>query len=304
MRLIVSGALGARVVSLQDRRTGREWLAQGPAPSPADAAAWADEDAAFGGAEAFGWDDCLPTISRSPDPLDPGAPALRDHGDFWGREASITGDAATLVTEWPAGRWGLGFLRRHRLDSSAVIAEYAAYNPGRRPVPFLWSAHPLLQLDPGTRLHLPRIDRVRVHGSEGIAFTGRHAGWPRATAADHSSVDLDVVADLAAGYAMKAFVTGLEGRAGALAPDGSWIGIAWDPVFAPILGLWMDYGGWPADDPVHQVALEPTTAAHDSLGDAMAAGQAAWIAPGRTVRWWVRIELGIQPSGLAAFLRG
>lgn len=296
---------GARVVSLQDRRTGREWLTQDEHPEEAaDPAALASEEAAFGGAEAFGWDECLPTVGRCVDPVDPDAPALRDHGDFWGREAAVSIDQAVVVTEWPAGRWGLGFMRRLRLDSSAVIAEYALFNPGPRPIPVLWSAHPLLRLDPGTRIHLPRIDRVRVQGTQGVSLEGRQVSWPRARASDGSRLDLDVVGEAGAGTSLKLFAGGLEGRAGALAPDGSWIGVAWDSTFAPFLGLWLDYGAWPADAPLHQVALEPTTSAHDALSDAMRAGQAPAVAPGRTLRWWMRLELGTEPHGLGAFLRG
>jgi hypothetical protein len=289
---------------LRDRRTGREWLAQAGSRAPL-VADLASDDAVFGGAEAFGWDECLPTVVRCPDPLDPGAPALRDHGDLWGRKASTTSlQGAALATEWPAARWGLLFSRRLRLDSSAVIAEYAALNPGPRPVPLLWSAHPLLRLDPGTRLHVPRVDRMRVDHAHGLDVVDGQIGWPRPMRPDGSTLDLDVVAPLEAGISLKLFARGVGGRAGALAPDGSWIGLAWDATFAPFLGLWLDYGAWPKDAPLHQVALEPTTAPTDSLVDAVSAGQAPAIGPGRTLRWWLRMELGTEPHGLGAFLRG
>ena len=61
VRLVAVPEVGARVISLVDRRTGREWLVQGMLPADdvaggASARAWAAEDAVFGGAEAFGWD--------------------------------------------------------------------------------------------------------------------------------------------------------------------------------------------------------------------------------------------------------
>jgi hypothetical protein len=300
---VISPLPGARVVSLRDRRTGREWLAQARSGEP-PVTDLASEEAVFGAAEAFGWDECLPTIARCPDPLDPRAPLLRDHGDSWGREASISDQGTALATEWPAGRWGLRFSRRLRLDSSAVIAEYAATNPGPRPVPLLWAAHPLLQLEPGTRLHVPRVDRMRVEHSKGLDGIGGQVGWPRAMRPDGSTLELDVVAPVEAATALKLFARGVGGRAGALAPDRSWIGLAWDTTFAPFLGVWLDYGGWPRDAPLHQVALEPTTAPTDSLSDAVSAGQAPAIGPGRTLRWWLRLELGTEPHGLGAFLRG
>ncbi len=304
IRLVVSPSLGARVVSLLDRRTGREWLAPGKTPAAPALRAWSAEDAVFGGEQAFGWDECLPTVAPSPDPLNPHDPPLRDHGSLWGRDAATSLDEGTLVTEWPADRWGLRFLRRLRIDSSAVIADYALHNPTHTALPFLWSAHPLLRLEPGTRLHLPKLDRIQVESSGGVAFRDRRAAWPRALDADGRPVQLDLVPAPSAGISVKAFARGLEGRAGALAPDGSWLGLAWDPVFAPALGLWLDHGAWPEDKPLQQVAFEPTTAAHDALADAIADRHVATVAPGRTVRWWMRIEVGTHPPGLAAFLRG
>lgn len=291
-------------MSLVDRRTGREWLAPGRMPDTEALRTWSEEDATFGGEQAFGWDECLPTIARSPDPMDPHAPPLRDHGNYWGREAATSLDEGTIVTDWPPDRWGLRFLRRLRIDSSAVIADYALHNPTRTALPFLWSAHPLLQLEPGTQLHIPRADRVQVESSHGVAFRGRRAAWPRALDGHGQPVDLDLVPARSAGIAVKVFARGLEGRAGALTPDGSWIGLAWDTAFAPSLGLWLDHGAWPADEPLQQVALEPSTASHDALAAAIADRQVATVAPGRTVRWWMRIEVGTQPPGLAAFLRG
>ena len=59
------------------------------------------EEAAFTGERAFGWDECLPTVAPCADPLDPGGPSLRDHGDGWGRSSEVSRLAATAAV--PAG---------------------------------------------------------------------------------------------------------------------------------------------------------------------------------------------------------
>ena len=87
LRLDCLPAIGARIVALVDRTTGRDWLTTGR--PPVDPTIWAGDDAVFGGDQAFGWDECLPTIARCPDPLDPTGPALRDHGDAWGRPTAV-----------------------------------------------------------------------------------------------------------------------------------------------------------------------------------------------------------------------
>ena len=83
--MLLVPALGARVVSLMDIRSGREWLVQGEPLSEQQAQEWSAEDAVFGGQVSFGWDECLPTVAPCPDPLEPRAAPLRDHGDQWGR---------------------------------------------------------------------------------------------------------------------------------------------------------------------------------------------------------------------------
>ena len=305
LRLEVVPGLGARVVSLQDRRTNREWLVQGHPPAGEEEQdAWAAEDAVFGGEQAYGWDECLPTVGSCADPVDPTAPDLRDHGDQWGRAAEASSDGSAVVASWPAGRWGVQLHRRLRLDGGAVLADYVAVNPNARPVPFLWSSHALLALEPGTRLHLPRLQSVRIAAAHGVALPGGTASWPRAALRDGTNMSLDIVAGVDAGRSVKAFAVGLEGRAAVQTPTGAWLGIAWDPGFAPVLGVWLDDGGWPLGDPRQQVALEPTTAAADALTAVLTGGSAATIPPRGEVRWWMRMEIGLEARGLGAFLRG
>ncbi|HSH33484.1 MAG TPA: hypothetical protein VLB31_07680, partial [Actinomycetota bacterium] len=98
VRLACEPDVGARITSLVDLRTGREWLV--PGTLPGNAAASAAEGAVFGGTEAFGWDECLPTVAPCPDPADATAPALRDHGDQWGRPADVEATDERLVATW------------------------------------------------------------------------------------------------------------------------------------------------------------------------------------------------------------
>ena len=80
-------------------------------------------------------------------------------------------------------------------------------------------------------------------------------------------------------------------RVGARATDGSELRFAWDRAFAPTLGIWLDYGGWPPGESRHQVALEPTTSADDALASAIEAGRARILPPGTPLRWNVRLGL-------------
>lgn len=288
VRLVAVPEVGARVVSLVDRRTGREWLIQGTLPADdAAARAWAAEDAVFGGAEAFGWDECLPTVAPCADPLDPSAPPLRDHGDQWGRPAEVEAVGGGLRATWAHSRWPYVLRRTISLDGPAVIADYRVEVHGDRPLLMLWSMHALIALEPDARLVIepPRRARLTHHTGLGIAAGTESIEWP--------GPSLDIVRGIGAGQAMKLYLdAGSLGTVAARTPDGAELRLAWDRAVAPTLGVWFSYGGWPADgEPRHQVALEPTTSPDDDLASAIGAGRATIVSPGMPLRWAVRMEL-------------
>ncbi len=310
VRIVVCPALGARVLSLVDLWTGRDWLVAGAPPTvgPAgDAPAWTGHEAPYGGDTAFGWDECLPTIARCPDPLDAMAPPLRDHGDLWGRPVDVPSDGSVIAATWDRGRVPgetrpYRFTRRLRLDGPRVIAEYELENDGAVELPVLWSMHPLLALEPGARLDVEGLASVRVASATGLSIApvpGR-ADWPETPGTDGRPVILDVVRDPTAGTALKAFGgwelygswdsatgEGLPGVAAAVQPDGARLELTWYAPIAPNLGIWLDDGGWPAapDSPRVQHALAPTTSPDEDLASAIAADRALVLAPAERVAW-------------------
>ena len=286
VRLACEPDVGARITSLVDRRNGREWLVPGTLPGTAPA--WAAEGAVFGGTEAFGWDECLPTVAPCPDPTDAMAPALRDHGDLWGRPADVEATDDRLVATWTRSRWPLRFRRAITLEGAAVACEYELESGGDQSLPILWSMHALLALEPGSRIVIEPGGDARVTHHEGVAFAPglETVAWPGGATA------LDVVRDVGARQAAKVYLDARSlTRVAARATDGSELRFAWDLAFAPMLGIWLDYGGWPPGEPRHQVAIEPTTSADDDLASAIAAGRARILEPGTPVSWTVRLEL-------------
>ncbi len=324
VRIVVCPALGARVLSLVDLWTGREWLVAGKPPSSGpngDAPAWSGPDAVYGGAVAFGWDECLPTVAPCPDPGDPAGRPLRDHGDLWGRPAEVRPEgpvlAATWVVERPAGGGSpYRFTRRLRLDGGRVVADYELENRGPADLPVLWSMHPLLALEAGARLDVEGLVSVRVTQATGlpIAPVPGRADWPETPGTDGRPVALDVVRDAAAGTALKAFGgwelygswdsasgEGLPGVAAAVQPDGARLELTWYAPIAPNLGIWLSDGGWPGlpAEPRVQHALEPTTSPDDDLASAMAADRALVLAPAERVAWsaTLRVRAPGEPRG-------
>lgn len=288
----VVSEVGARVVSLRDLRRDREWLLGGEPPSEAEGMSWSNEGVVFSGRESFGWDECLPTVSVCPDPLDAQAPPLRDHGDQWGRGAYLAIDHEHGVVEhtWSVPRWPYRLSRQLSFeDEQTLLARYQLLSLADEVLPVLWSQHPVFRLEPGTRLELPGVARVVHTGQAGIAMP-QETAWPVARSVAGQSIDLSVVYT-GTGWAAKLYAHAPE-PVSAIAPDGARLTIDWDRGFAPVLGIWLAYGGWPEGGPAcEQVALEPTTSADDHLEGARSAGRAFELGPRAEVAWWVRLRL-------------
>jgi galactose mutarotase-like enzyme len=290
--LEVVAELGARVVSLRDREREREWLLGSTPPSEAEGMAWSAEEVVFGGRESFGWDECLPTVAPCSDPSDPLAAPLRDHGDQWGRGAYVAVDEAhgALTHTWSVPRWPYRLSRRLSFeDGRTVLAEYELRSLSERALPLLWSQHPVFRLEPGCRIELPGVARVTRTSQAGIDLPAE-TDWPVASPADGAPIDLSRV-QTGLGWSAKLYAEAPQ-PVGAVAPDGARLEIDWHRGFAPVLGIWLSYGGWPpSGPPVEQVALEPTTSAHDDLASARADGRERMLEAGARLAWWVRLRL-------------
>lgn len=275
MALTLDLAFGARVTRLTDRSTNREWLLQGPRARDVS------DIAAYRGAASRGWDECFPTIL--PCHSAPWGGMLRDHGMLWGRPWTVFDPGPQQIgTRFDAD--GVTFARVLTLQGPGLTAAYSVTSQRDVPMPYLWSQHCVLATRPG--------DQISLTG-QGVMRAGDTAfQWP-----DHPTRDLTHVGDLAEGFTLKAYALTPDHASAQISGPRGGLRFDWDGAEIPALGLWLDYGGWPAEDPLHQVALEPATATADDLAGAEALGQARWLAPGETHRWTVRLTLTGDDGG-------
>ncbi len=267
LSLSISPDYGARVLSLTDRNSGRQWLVTGPQSS------YPGEGTAYGADEAVGWDECFPTVLSCDHPAWGGR--LRDHGVLWGRHWSVDLIAPECVeTRFETSLFR--FTRRLTVAGAAAVANYRVSNLGPRQLPYLWSQHCLLATSRGDRIFLAGHERLRI-GEDPFV-------WPT-----YQGRDLSIVGPPDEGVALKAYSeTPRRASATIVGPNGG-ITLDWDDV--PAFGLWLCYGGWPKGNPVNQVALEPTTAAVDNLADADTLGQARMLGLNEMHSWSVRMTL-------------
>lgn len=297
LEVVVVPTIGMKLTHLR-RLRGREWLwrnEQIPLALPRPGASYVET------ADSGGWDECFPTVGASPLPgAPPGTPPLPDHGELWSAEwtgaVAESAEGTTLTSVARGTRLPYEFQRELTLaaDAPVVRLRYRLRHTGGPPFPWIWSAHPLFNVQPGTTVQLPGVGQVKldaVHGRDDLARNDI-VSWPGAIggAADTFTVPEP------AGWAVKLFgdLVG-EGRMVLTDPRaGERLELIVSPAEVPQVGVWLNCGGWAAPGlrPYYNVALEPCIGAPDRLADAVGAwGTAPVLEPGGERRWSVEVVL-------------
>src|SRR5262249_53312681 len=115
----------------------------------------------------FGMDECLPTIA----PCCWNGRQLPDHGEAWFAAWSVDDEAwrsGVLCTGVDLKISPFRFDRSIELIENQLRLDYHLVNRGHVEEQFLWAMHPLLQLEPGDQLELPRSTRALLNGAAWI----------------------------------------------------------------------------------------------------------------------------------------
>lgn len=296
--------LGAKLASLQDLRTGREWL-------------WRSQRVPLGRhrygesyiekADSGGWDECFPTVAACEYPLWPARRThLPDHGDLWSQEwtthAHRYRDCLAIRNSCQAVALPCEFVRTLILPArgATLHMHYEVRNLGPADVAFIWSAHPLLRLQPGMRLRFPESARFNVYSAAPGTRLSPDTGliWPLTVEHGERSVKLERMPAPDARVAFKIWSDPLEeGWAAVSAEDGT-LRMQFDVREIPQVALWLNAGGWSGagGEPEYNFALEPCIGAQDSLQDAVVKhGRYGLLRGGATQRW--ALQIALTPEG-------
>ena len=283
----VAPELGAKIISLKNLETGREWMWRPPGPfrlfhnEPGDP---------FERSTLVGTDECLPTVA----PCKWRGRNLPDHGEVWSvpwtidRNASEQGRIKTRVAT-PVSPFV--FERTIRLEERKVRLDYGIRSVSSEPETFLWAFHPLLEIVEGDRIELPAdVRSVLVESVSGLPDMphGRVRPWPDPI----PGVELGQMDFGSYGPACAKLFVGSpgEGRAAIVnSRTRESLTLEFDARQNPALGIWLTRGGWHGYE---HVALEPTNLASDSLAEAPPRATAASILPpGTESAWTIRLDL-------------
>jgi galactose mutarotase-like enzyme len=290
-------SIGMKLTNLR-RLDGREWLwrsDQIPLAPPKPGASYVET------ADSGGWDECFPTVGPCPIPgAPPGSPPLPDHGELWSAPWTSSvydgADGTTLAGSARGAVFPYEFHRQVTLEphEPVVRLHYLLRHAGDTPFPWIWSAHPLLNVQPGSVLELPGVTQVKVaavHGRNDLSENDV-VSWPGAIGGD--SERFTFPAD--GSWAVKLFGD-LAGEGRMILTDprrGERLELIVQPDQVPQVGVWINCRGWapPGRTPYYNLALEPCIGAPDRLDVAVSEWHTAQtLHPGEERSWSVDVRL-------------
>jgi galactose mutarotase-like enzyme len=295
LRTIIVPTMGAKLVSLFDKRSQREWLA-GPGRRPFQKVPYG---ASFVDQDMSGWDEMIPTIVACDYPV-PGAHfglPLPDHGEVWPLTWTRDPTGPHVLRYSVMGR-ALPYRLARTLSYSAPDTLQMAYelqNLGQERQSFIWAAHPQFLCGETTKIVLPAyVNEVcNVLPPEwGWGEPETRFSWPEALDVNGQRARIDRTGPASLKRARKYFVPPEVpvSCAGILRlPYRDWLRLDWDADLVPYLGIWIDEG---AINQETVVALEPMTGFYDSLASAWEKNLVRTIEPGETQTWTLRVRAG------------
>ena len=303
LEVVAIPSFGMKLTNLR-RLNGREWLwrsDQIPLAPPQSGASYVES------ADSGGWDECFPTVAPCPVPgAPPGTPPLPDHGELWSAPwiSSVyeSSEGTTLAGSAKGTVLPYEFHRQVTLDPQEPVVRfrYLLRHTGDKPFPWIWSAHPLLNVQPGSVLTLPGVSQVKVaavHGRDDISVN-EVVSWPGAIGGDGDRLTFPENG----GWALKAFGDlGSDGRMMLTDPRrGERLELVVRREQVPQVGVWLNCRGWapPGRTPYYNMALEPCIGAPDRLDLAVTEWHTAQtLQPGEERAWSIDVRLLEKGSG-------
>lgn len=294
LRVVTVPDMGAKIVSIFDKRAKHEWLLP-PGNHSFKPVAYGS---AFVDQDMSGWDEMFPTINACTYPA-PGPYAgvkLPDHGEVWALPWNVNQAGQDVLQMSVSGRVLPYRLSRSMTltDSRTLRLDYEVVNTGDAPFAGFWAAHPQFSVTSQTEIRLPaEVQQVmNVTDLKEWAPPGQCYPWPAATDQQGKPRKLDRIAPPAEHRCRKFYTLPDQPVSwGDLheMPTGPWLRLEWDAQQVPYLGLWVDEG---MVNPVPTAALEPATGFYDSLELAMANRRVPLLVPHEKLKWHLNVQIG------------
>ena len=297
LRLTLVPERGAKIASLVHKRTGRECLFQQPGKRFRKAS-YADP---YENGEISGFDEMFPTISECYCDCEPWAGTkMPDHGEVWSLPWKCEQSESEVRTWVHSVRFPYILTRTVSFTrSNTILLRYQAENLSGFDFPALWSAHPLFNMTPGTRVIVPPSARNIMNTVAGPALGGygERFSFPVARTADGKEFDLSRINPPGDKLYFKYFFLDEFKEGYVILHDPKTretAGLAWPVQQVPYLGMWVNEGGW---NDCYHIAPEPCTAPFDRWDVARQWGKLPVIPAFGSQHWelLITVDLSVNP---------
>lgn len=282
---------GGKITSIRNLKTNTEFLTQ--SSIPIDKMKKPENGACFLPPYTFGFDDCFPNIAPIELQKNGISVAFPDHGQIWTSKMGCVSNEHEIILDYKSVEDGYKFTKRVTIHNSTVRLHYTLKNESSMDFRYLWSAHPLLQIDEGDKILLPNsVSYVDVYyASDNVIAEGEDQQWPLSFIGDKLIRVLPKESD----FASKLFVRNIpKGVAGLYRIEyDETILFKFDKENLPHLGLWLCYNGWPQESKArdYAIAIEPTTTASDKICDSHLQKGVKTLASGKEFKWIMDISI-------------
>jgi hypothetical protein len=266
LEIAVVPELGAKIISLRNLRSGRQWMWHPDGGLKLFRNHLGDD---FSRSPLVGADECLPTIA----PCSVQGRELPDHGEIWSAAWKVdlkAWEAGVLKTSVALPVSPFEFERTIEVRQEEVRLGYLLRNRSLVEERYLWALHPLLRVQLGDRLRMPVTTRALLNGEAWI-----------------DTVD-SVIPDTGSS---KVFAGPLKEGVAAVYNEetGDHLVMEWNPTENDTLGLWLTRGGWHGH---HHLAVEPTNGAPDRLAAAAKRKRCGIVPAWGSKTWSVSLLIG------------
>lgn len=294
VRLITVPGMGAKIVSIFDKRMGREWLLP-PPNRPFRPAAYG---AVFIEQDMSGWDEMYPTIDECLYPLagEHAGKLLPDHGEVWAIPWTLVNGKADEIRLEVTGRALPYRLTRtiSFIEAAKLRFAYTVENLSDQDLIGFWTAHPQFVVDTETRIVLsPEVTTVlNVVGDSHWGEIGKAYAWREPVPHAGDAIYLDRVSLPTRRDCRKIYLPPEQAISWAALhnlSDGSLLRLSWDAAVVPYFGIWVDEGTY---TPLSTAALEPSTGYYDSLTTALENKRVPTVPARGSLEWYLDVECG------------
>lgn len=258
--------IGAKMVSLVNKKTGYEFLWQGTSemhPKPEYASSYVEGDLS-------GMDDMFPTINECFYPSDPWRGIkMPDHGELW----SIPWDFE--IKENKLHMWTFGVRLPYRfekwlyfIEQKTLRTDYKVTNLSSFEMDFIWAAHPLFNMEEGTNIEFPGCVKQIINTldfNNRLGKVGSIHTWPVTTDKNGNKYDVGTILPKDTDVCEKFFALNKlsEGWVRLIYPrSNQQLRLEFPSDRVPYAGIWINQGGLKGQ---YNVALEPATGSLDDI---------------------------------------